>query len=796
MSSFVRIAYIGIIAMLMMLPSCTDDIRLQRQSIPAGELATIGFSLDGNIKSRSESDGVHDKAIDHAYLIFFTDEEAESESRFVAYSRAATSDDASMLSFPIPDGMAEGEHYRLLALANADFFTPDGYEDYDGYIRSAVKGNIGGPSMADLREILCLHIDSMHASPEPQFLPLIGETLADTPFSFQLTGEGYQASCAITLSYSVSRIDITNHATSDIKIIGVMPCNCQENCFPFDSGNHEGKCASPDFSSPYFIPFPDSESEQSLAPAFFCFPNTSPTPSQYDDATTAVILSAFYRDPSSLKFDSVPSYYRVNIINIASSQHLAPNYIYRLSISHVNGRGKASPQEAYAAPASPITISSSDPNVSISGDTISIQAFHPEIYNSFISVPLQLSADSKALGLSQAQAANLSFDIASDIQWPLEGLIGTANVQNLPKLYSIYRTNSFRPESVDQNIQHNSPPDNKTTQIPLKTTFFASVGCLAPDDPDITRNLTITTSAGGKSFSAHFVIRIFARPVIIDDVIIQHSDNSWWMICDRNVQITTRKSDLNPGYPQLDPRLHGKWQAYNYGSFSKMKIPSKFIRPSVQASEDELHPYASGYLFPTKPTAADINLIMDEWKSLYRDDDALKSPFYTNDKIQQWTCIKSSEMKENWTKKLACAKCRLFFVSDIQTRDSIPICCYLPYHMSIKGTSTDSSQLPNLHPGDATYLATSYMNLNSFKGSNWGGVYFACMDDFLDAADAVGSHDAVTNGLYMLRLVRPLDMDELNLYKNKYLGYDGSKPKLTPCHKDSYGEWPQWERTP
>lgn len=801
MGTAIRFLCLCMMAVLAMMLSCTDDFRPHVRNNLTGASASMRFSLNGKIHSRSDSDNYQDRDIDHAYVFFFTDEEKDSDSRLVAYTYASSSDDdASVLTFPIPDGMDERGQYHLLAMANADFFTPDGCENYEQFIQSLIRKNGNATSTDVFKKALRLHNTSILSDSNTRFLPLVGESTHENPFSFTKTGNGFEASESIAFDYSVCRVDIINNAVDDILLSGAIPCNLQTSFFPFHPESNSAETTSPDFSASNFIRFPeeDSPDRQVMAPAFFCFPNRSENPSQHDSNTTAVILSAFYRDPESDTFDSSQSYYRVNIINHASSQHLAPNYIYHLSISQVKGRGKATPQEAYAAPSSPLTISSSDPNVSISGDTISIQAFHPEIFNSFLSVPLQLSADTKTLGLSPADAEKLTFNISSDLQWPLEGIVGTANVQHLPNEYSLYRTNSFWPENEHIGYLHHSIPDNKTTKIPFNSPFYASVGCMGPDDPDIIRYLTVSASIAGKTYSSDFVIRIYARPVIIDDVILEIG-NEHWLVCDRNVQISTYTSTLNPGYPDTAPSNHIKRQAYHYGSYPEMKIPFKLNQNGINASECELHPEATGYLFPYSLTSTELKTVIDEWKKLYTDNDKTYSPFYTEAEISNWTYPKyNAHLKVAWPQKLACSKCRLFFVSDVPAADSIPVCCWLPFHVySFNNGGSASESMQHVKSTGTGFAASRYMSATTFSNltSNYN-IFFCCMEDDEDPSTQIKTGvESSTQHLKMIRLVRQLSDTELYEYKRDYLGCFGGELRLKHCHKDTYSEWPDNEKS-
>lgn len=785
-------------ALVAMTLACTDDLSPHHPYISAGETAFMHFCVEGRMNARAESENSLCEAIDHVYLFFFSDEEDDGQSRFTALCRAVPSDDQqAVLSFPIPVELEEGVGYRVLALANADHYAAEGFQSYGDFALSKIQAEQSDHSLETVRRLLSLYCPHALTSADSDRLPLMGETSDDDKFSFVKTGNGYEVSCGLVLSHSLCRIDVANLAASDMMIKGIMLCNFRDSYCPFAPESDAGQTVSPDFASEPFIDFPepDSDNIQTLSSAFFCFPNTSTSPTSKDDSTTAVILSGYYKDPETGVFDSDPSFYRINIINDGESQHLAPNYIYNLSISQVKGRGKATLQQAFGEDPLAIIISSSDPNVKISGNVISIQAFHPELYNSFLSVPLQVKANTDVLAISNEDAEKLTFDISSDLQWPLEGLLDTKSYSGL-----LYCGNSFGSSGyVLTTAGSVIIPDCKTSAIPFNSTLFATVGCLGPDDPNINRNLTLTTTIAGNTYSSVYEVCIYARPIIIDDVILKLEDG-YWLVCDRNVQISSPKSTLNPGYPDAAPVNHIKRQAYHYGSNAEMTIPFKLDSSGGNVAENKLHQHSIGYLFSQTLSSTEIDDVMEEWRNLYLDNDACRSLFYKEDNITQWTCPTRAVMTKQWPAKLACSKCRLFFVSDVcafDASDSIPICCYLPFHIyNYTSKNTYPYELPyNNKAVSSKVYPSRYMTAEVFatSGSSSNNVFFCCMYDEYESTTEtlVGSNlPSGSKSLSMIRLVRKLSDDELYEYKKNYLGYFGGTLRLNYCHKDTYSEWP------
>ena len=118
---------------------------------------------------------------------------------------------------------------------------------------------------------------------------------------------------------------------------------------------------------------------------------------------------------------------------------------------------------------------------------------------------------------------------------------------------------------------------------------------------------------------------------------------------------------------------------------------------------------------------------------------------------------------------------RMFLVSDfpaVQGSDVIPICCYLPY----KGDC----------PKESDWYKTGYFAIeDGYSINNPKLRLYYIYYDRIEIKVFDWKNDEFDEGLS--RLVRPLTADELDAYKNNYLGYGSQPHKLTICHPDTYG---------
>lgn len=774
-------AYAIMMAMLVIMAGCTDGFRSVPAESSGGESVAMRFSVSGNLRTRSDGSDTQRCPIDHVYILLFTNRDDDLESRFVSYTRAGISeDDSEVLSFRIPYGIAEGELYRALAVANADFYPPEGYDTYERFLSSLIYQEGGDISLEEFKRRLRLHHPSFMTDDDNPFLPMHGELTADSPFSFFTDEEGCHVSGGLELSHSVCRIEVINNAVSDILIAGVMPCNVRDTYLPFDPGSDIGNVVGLP-SADGFIPVNETAGGlvQSSRDGIYCFPNRVDDCGRDDDRTTALLISALYRDPATHVPDATPSYYRVNILTDGKSQRMSANFIYRISISEVTGRGKPTPEEAYGTSTSENSIlTSSDPNVKIKGDTIAIQAFHPEIFNSFISAPICIDASHPSLGIPEQVRAGLTYDVSCPgLQWPLEGAVGSMEATG------IYHSGSFDAAGA---AEPKLPEGFRTEGLDVSEPFYVSAGCTAPDDPDIIHPLSVTIYSQGSEVHLDFILRIYSEPAIMDDVVVEGLDGSHYLICDRNVQLLSNYGGkLNdPPFSDISPTESGKPQAWHYCSCPLLMVPFK------DGVESSLHPSSRGYLFTKAYADKDYgSMMLKDWREIFKAVPVECSPFYTSEKIMDWTCPPAEEISRTWPRKLCVSKMRFFFVSDVPAADGTPVCCYLPFHIYNSANATPS-YFPiksETLPGNKVYT-TGYMSdkmLSAVSNGNADNWFFYCQTADRLPADGVHAATAHADAVSMVRLIRPLTEKELEDYKRDYLGYYGGKLRLKPCRKDS-----------
>lgn len=388
---------------------------------------------------------------------------------------------------------------------------------------------------------------------------------------------------------------------------------------------------------------------------------------------------------------------------------------------------------------------------------IDVDGFAPEIFNSFIDIPMQLYVDPE-LG------DDVSVKITDNLSWPLEGCISTEKAEGLRYTWESF-TNSNKPEKTK---------DVSGSWINNDSQINISVGAMAPDDPAIIRSITLTANQGDKS---EYVISIKPRPVIIDDVILKMDDGSYTMVIDRNVQDYFEKSLYK--FTAWRDDGYRESQAYHYGNYSEMKIPGKFLDSDASIQYENHHRAFGGNVFTS--WASDNNLynnyIKKEWYQYNQCENCLLSPFYSQDKIEGWG-LPSLQILNEAFGKLHVSKMRMFFLSDVQVVGDIPVCNYLPF------VSPDNTSYPVNRSVGHNY----YMVSDDQPKSNGVKVYFDQNDNFcISDVYYAGSSLKIR---WLARYVRELSPDDLDMYMNDYLGY-GSKPSpLRPCTPDTY-PWTQ-----
>lgn len=322
-------------------------------------MVSVGFSIENPSLTRASS-LPHESAIDDVYLLFFDSASEDADASLLGYVKAETNEnDGTRLSFPIQGFLSSGVPYRVLALANADSYTPDGFDNYMRYLEDVItKAPNETPTMGYMQSVLEFnHIDRITYSPSEDgfLLPMEGSVVAETgaipTLTFKATSSGYIAEGSLRFRRSVVRVDVSNGATAHFKLAGVTLCNYRTSAYPMDICKESGTLRGipeTDLTDDKFITIADEDSDfQSLEGMLYAFPNAKTGDSDKLSSATGVIIKGYYIENE--EEDSQPSYYRVNLGASDTSQMLIPNSLYKIGIISVLGRGCSSADEAYGS---------------------------------------------------------------------------------------------------------------------------------------------------------------------------------------------------------------------------------------------------------------------------------------------------------------------------------------------------------------------------------------------------------------------------------------------------------------
>lgn len=876
------------IACLVFAGGCSDDLRVSSPAADIQNSVSLGFSIEDPAMTRAVASLPYENEIRDVYLIFFDDAPAAGDALMAGYVKAAVADDdAGTLRFPIPQFLQKNNDYRILGLANPDGFTPSGFDNYMQYIESILPSSSeSAPTMKDIEATLLLASDSsLVYNPEDEdfLIPMTGTASGEDSSLFRvLSVDGsYRMNRPLVFRRSVARIDVINGAESEFQLEQCAVCNFRDTSLPFCPTEATGEIN-------------DIGSMGNPVASLYTFPNSSITVESGDGSSTGVIIKGYYIEGGTP--DSEASYYRVNIGSSGSSQMILPNHLYRLRIKSVNGRGAATPEEAYGSKESLIELAADsewdepgkwydmdedgnyiavsqlridfpgtdhtanqtmvfasdnvdwhiemDPGaewLSVSKEdncfyltpssdnttgaartaivrvvgavagstsplcvtmtasqspaggavedwelpplalvpidakydatsgkliadhvkvshihnpddtwtnTIEIDGFDPTCFNSFIDIPCRLHIDPELGDVAT---------ITNTMEWPMVGCMSQDKAEGIKYTWNSFTTGATT--SQQPSIIPNSLPEETIVNI--------SVGAMAPDDPVIVRNITLE-SVGYKVL---YELRIQPRPVIIDDVILRMPDESYIMVCDRNVQDALEKNLYT--FTKWTSDGYRDSQAYHYGGYSKMSIPEKKDSNRVPVYET-LHRAFGGNAFTSSAATNDMynKYIKNEWPQYYKCDNCKLSPFYTDTKINDWG-LPSKEILIQLCQNLHASKMRLFLLSDIKTKSNIEICSYLPF------VSASETSPP-------TRTSVNYYMISNETGTCKGvATYFN--NDNICTIDTLYNSGSSFKNKWLARYVRTVT-DDLEMYKNDYLGYGTESSPLRPCTPDTY-DW-------
>lgn len=339
--------------------SCADDLR-NRNAFDDGVGDTvISFSVENVSQTRTEGSVRMETMIDHAYLLFYdSGASLETDVPLAAVRGEVSETDPSALSFKMPMRLKPGTDYRLLALANADFYVPDGYANFADYVRSWCAAD------TDVREYLHFFKAGRILADRVSCLPMRGSVVDNGYFRFTTGDNGcFQVSASLSFRRMVARIDLTNNAGSGFVVEGVTVCNWRD-AIPV---NTEGSGPDDRFGTirgvlsddgdgtgaDVFVRVPDADENgrQQLRESIYCFPSVCHDSYSSDRQSTALIIKAKYKD------DTESSYYRVNLGVAGNKSLIKANTRYTVNIQSVNGRGASTPEDAYMSRESLIRLS-------------------------------------------------------------------------------------------------------------------------------------------------------------------------------------------------------------------------------------------------------------------------------------------------------------------------------------------------------------------------------------------------------------------------------------------------------
>lgn len=332
---------------------CSDDVRKVGLFREGTEEAIISYSITKTVTIRSGEDNGWESSIDHAYLLFY-DASTEVSSIPLAAARAEVKDEMpGSLVFKMPLRLKENVDYKVIAIANADAYAPNGFENYESYLNNLFFN----PSESDSQD-LKLHYDDRIEAGGSALLPMIGAVSDNAPFRFSITNGVYHVEASLVFRRSVARVDLTNNVAGFV-VESVALCNWRDGSGITDNGDYHGVVRGvltsddEEFSDDMFIPFPiaDEAGVRKLAGEIYCFPSLTLDSRQGDESTTALILKAKYGEDADF------SYYRVNLGVNGGKAELKANTKYNVVIQSVKGRGAPTALEAYTSSESLIVLS-------------------------------------------------------------------------------------------------------------------------------------------------------------------------------------------------------------------------------------------------------------------------------------------------------------------------------------------------------------------------------------------------------------------------------------------------------
>lgn len=338
--------------------ACSDDYSDPATNHGSNRLS-VPYRVDGEMSlSRGMIALDHEKAVDHAYILFF-EESGDNANNYATSARMASS--GSRLEFPIPEDLKPDTRYLTLVVANADSYLPSGMTDFNAHLSDLTK-DMTDKTRENFAAVLTAHFTGQLTASNPGLLPMWGRFTdnsgKETAFTFSRSG-GEAVTCdgEFFFSRSLSRIDMLNLVPDKLEVAYVKVCNYRDAGLIFHDGLNAGsvvtlKRASDapkgDGSDGYItVNAPDAgKNVQRLEASLYAFPNVVNTCVQNDRSTTCLIIAGYFTEDGKER-DTELTYYRFNLANVGESQVLKRNYAYTAVIKGVKRRGASTDYGAY-----------------------------------------------------------------------------------------------------------------------------------------------------------------------------------------------------------------------------------------------------------------------------------------------------------------------------------------------------------------------------------------------------------------------------------------------------------------
>ena len=330
---------------------CSDEVPYVPVPVQQDGALSVPYEVDGQMPviSRGVPTVAHETKLGKAYVLFF---DASNSDSFAGYVAVSPQPGKNTLSFDPPTSVEAGKGYRVLAIGNADEYTPGG--NYGADVLSRFSG-----TMADAKGDLMVHFKEAMTYSTPGVLPMFGSYVdSDGEVMLFETTRGADGAVKVEnpgrmyFSRAVCRIDIHNLVGHILDVKCARIVNGRTAGMLFMDGVNAGDQpeltpqTAPDGKG-YVAMAAGENTTQRLEGALYAFPNTVGTSVVNDKVTTALLLAGYYTDPQTGVKDTELTYYRFNLANAGDIQALRRNYCYRATIKGVRRRGSTDEKTAY-----------------------------------------------------------------------------------------------------------------------------------------------------------------------------------------------------------------------------------------------------------------------------------------------------------------------------------------------------------------------------------------------------------------------------------------------------------------